>query len=158
MRDEPPPNPRSRPPESPMLTMVGLGEEVVDHLLALGALLVLTSTRVLVVQEGARIRQRNEIRSWPFGLFRDAEFTPPRGGCGRVVLRFGTYPWKAVSLYISATEWAAAERVVGTIRVRGVARSRPPTLTLRGFKLGGVPPIRCPGSPISPPTGQSPRS
>lgn len=107
-----------------MVTLGATGEEIVDYLLGLEALLLITSTRVMVVREGADFRLRNGVTSWPFGMLRDVELTPPRQLSGRVVLRFGTYPWQAVSLFISATEWAAVERVVSKMQVLA-ARARP---------------------------------
>jgi hypothetical protein len=56
-------------------------------------------------------------------MLRDVQLAPPIHGDGRVVLRVGPYPWQAVSLFIAAAEWAAAERVAGKIRVH-VARTR----------------------------------
>ena len=103
--------------------MVQLGEEVVDHVQGLGATLVVTPTRAVVVRQGAHFRPISGVRSWPFDTLRDVQLAPPRHGTGRVVLRVGPYPWQAVSILIGATEWTRAERVVGRIRVI-LARSK----------------------------------
>jgi hypothetical protein len=108
---------------SSMLAMSGLGAEVVDHVPGLGATLAITPTRVVVVRQGAHFRPRTGVRSWPYEMLRDVRLAPPIHGDGRVVLRVGPYPWQAVSLFIAAAEWAAAERVAGKIRVH-VARTR----------------------------------
>jgi hypothetical protein len=122
MSDEPPQRPNGEVGSS-VLAMAALGEEIVDYVPGLGAELVITPTRVVVVRQGAHFRPRNGVRSWPYETLRDVQLTSPRHGNGRVVLRVGPYPWQAVSLFIGATEWAAAERVAGKIRVL-VARTR----------------------------------
>jgi hypothetical protein len=99
------------------------GEPVVDHVEGLGATLVVTATRAIMVRQGAHFRPRNGVRNWPLGSLRDVRLAAPRNGNGRMVLRTGPYPWQAVSLFISAQEWPAAERVVGQIRVR-IAKAR----------------------------------
>jgi hypothetical protein len=98
-------------------------EAVVDHVEGLGATLVLTATRAIVVRQGAHFRPRTGVRAWPLGSLRDVQLTPPRNGNGRLVLRTGPYPWQSVNLFVSAQEWPAAERVVGEIRV-SLARIR----------------------------------
>jgi hypothetical protein len=40
-----------------------------------------------------------------------------------MILRTGPYPWQAVSLFVDAQQWPAAERVAGQIRVNA-ARAR----------------------------------
>jgi hypothetical protein len=109
------------------------GEPVVDHVEGLGATLVLTATRAIVVRQGAHFRPRNGVRSWFLRGLREVNLAPPRNGNGRVVLRTGTYPWQAVSLFIAAQEWPAAERVVAKIRER-VAQTRRSTATETGSK------------------------
>jgi hypothetical protein len=122
MSDAPPHGPREVVASS-TFAMAALGEEVVDHVPGLGATLVVTPTRAVVVRQGAHFRPRNGVRSWPYETLHDVQLTQPRRGNGRVVLRVGPYPWQAVSLFIGAPEWAAAERVAGKIRGL-IARTR----------------------------------
>ena len=105
------------------LATAASGEPVVDHVAGLGATLVVTPTRAIVVRQGAHFRPRNGVRDWPLRSLRDIQLVPPRNGNGRMVLRTGSYPWQAVSLFVSAQQWPAAERVVGQIRVR-LAKAR----------------------------------
>jgi hypothetical protein len=123
MSDEPPPEPASGDPGSPNPAMAGLGEEVVDQVSGLGAKLIITPTRAVLIRQGAQYRPRSGVRSWPYTTLRDVQIVPPRHGNGRVVIRLGPYPWQAVNLFVDATEWAAAERVVGKIRAF-VSRAR----------------------------------
>jgi hypothetical protein len=122
-----------RPPSDPLdpatLELVGDGEVVVDHVVGLGATLVVTETGVIIVREGAHFRPRNGVRSWPFGTFRDVQLLPPKRGSGRVVIRVGGYPWQAASLFVDVAEWAAAERVVGKIHTLvAMTRTSPPKI------------------------------
>jgi hypothetical protein len=112
-----------RDAQPPRLSVSDLGEPVVDEVAGLGATLLLTETRVIVVRQGAHFRPRNGVRAWPFGAFRDIQVESPRHGSGRVILRVGRYSWQAISVFIAAADWAAAERVVLLIRGR-VAEAR----------------------------------
>jgi hypothetical protein len=105
------------------LATAASGEPVVDHVDGFGATLVVTPTRAIVVHQGAHFRPRNGVRDWPLESLRDVQLAPPRNGNGRMVLRTGPYPWQAVSLFVSAQQWPAAERVVREIRVR-LAKAR----------------------------------
>ena len=113
----------TREAQPPWLSVSELGEPVVDEVAGLGATLLLTPTRVVVVRQGAHFRPRNGVRAWPFGAFRDIQVESPRHGSGRVILRVGRYSWQAISVFIAAADWAAAERVVLSIRGR-VAEAR----------------------------------
>lgn len=117
MDDEKRPLPTTAGRESLTLA-TELGETVVGEVVGLGATLVVTTVRVVVVREGAHFRPRNGVRAWPFEALLDVLLESPRHGSGRVVLRVGRYPWQAVSLFVGAEEWPAAERLVGQIRVR----------------------------------------
>ena len=99
------------------------GETVLEQVRGLGATLMVTTSRVIVIRQGAHFRPRSGIREWPLETLRDVQLAPPKHGNGRVVLRTGPYPWQAVSLFVSAQEWRSAERAVGQIRVR-LARTR----------------------------------
>jgi hypothetical protein len=101
-------------------------EPVIDHVVGLGASLIVTSTRAIVARQGAHFRPRSGIRSWPLASLREVHLVSPRRGNGRVVIRTGPYPWQAVSLFVAAQDWPDAERVVGQIRHRA-ARARRPT-------------------------------
>jgi hypothetical protein len=128
MADERTPGPAQSRTESAMLAAELGGEPIADDVRGLGATLVITATRAIVVHQGAHFRPRNGVRSWPFDLLRNAQLAAPRGGNGRVVLRTGPYPWQAISLFIAEDEWAAAGRVVAQIRARiaQAHRSQPP--------------------------------
>jgi hypothetical protein len=116
MGDERTLKPAPRDAQPPRLSASDLGEPVVDEVAGLGATLLLTPTRVVVVRQGAHFRPRNGVRAWPFGAFRDIQVEAPRHGSGRVILRVGRYSWQAISVFIAVADWAAAERVVLLIR------------------------------------------
>ena len=62
MSDEPPRRPNGEV-ASLALAMAALGEEIVDHVPGLGAELVITPTRVVVIRQGTYFRPRNGVRS-----------------------------------------------------------------------------------------------
>jgi hypothetical protein len=103
--------------------MAGVGKDIVDHVTGLGATLILTRTHAVLVREGAHFRPRTGVRAWAYGALRDVQLSAPKHGNGRLVLRIGPYPWQAVSLFIDAQQWAAAERVSEQIRTE-TARAR----------------------------------
>ncbi len=123
MGDETPPGPPSGDPGSSNPPIAGLDEDVVDQVPGLGATLILTPTRAVLIRQGAQYRPRSGVRSWAYSTIRDVQVVPPRNGNGRVVIRLGPYPWQTVNLFVDATEWTAAERVVGKIRAF-VSRAR----------------------------------
>jgi hypothetical protein len=110
-----------------MLPMDGIDEVVLDEVAGIGAVLVVTSERVAVIRQGAYFRPRSGVRAWPHGALRDVHIEPPRNGSGSVILRIGPLPWQAVSLFVDAREWVAAERVVALIRSRVAAARRMPS-------------------------------
>jgi hypothetical protein len=123
MSDEPPPDPAGGDLASSNPPTAGIDEAVVDEVSGLGAKLIITPTRAVLIRQGAQYRPRSGIRSWPYSTMRDVQVVPPRHGNGRVVIRLGPYPWQAVNLFVDASEWATAERVVGKIRAF-VSRAR----------------------------------
>jgi hypothetical protein len=123
--------------ESAMLAAELGGEPIADEVPGLGATLVITATRAIVVREGAHFRPRNGVTSWSFGLLRDSQLARPRRGNGRIVLRTGPYPWHAISIFIAAQEWPAAARVVGQIR-SGIALARRSPRLSTGSRGGDV--------------------
>jgi hypothetical protein len=95
-----------------------LGEEIVDYVSGLGATLAITPVHIVLIREGAHFRPRTGMRMWPFDAVDRVRLTPPTHGAGRIVLRVGPPPGRALSLFVAAGEWAAAERVVGQIHAR----------------------------------------
>jgi hypothetical protein len=124
MDDESPPGPPVGDPDPSALALSGLGEAIVDRVRGLGATLVVTPTRLVVIRDGAHFRPRNGVRAWPFATLRDILLEQPRHGSGRIVLRVGPYPWQAVSLFVAVQEWPAAERVTAEIRTRAAQARR----------------------------------
>jgi hypothetical protein len=123
MGDESPPRPTSMDLETSILAMAGLGKDILDHVEGLGATLVITRTHAVLIREGAHFRPRSGVRAYAYDAVRDVQLSAPRHGNGRMVLRTGPYPWQAVSLFVDAEQWPAAERVAGQIRVHA-ARAR----------------------------------
>ena len=116
MGDEEPQQLASGDPDWSNPALATLGEDLLDQVEGLGATLILTPTRAVLVRQGAQYRPRSGVRSWPYGTLRDVQLMPPRNGNGRVVIRLGPYPWQAVNLFVDTAEWTAAERVVRKIR------------------------------------------
>jgi hypothetical protein len=106
------------PDQTQALLAVAASEAILDQVEGLGATFLVTETRVIVVRQGAHFRPRTGVRAWPLDGLRAVQLVAPRNGNGRVVLRTGPYPWQAVSLFIAAAQWRAAERAVGQIRIR----------------------------------------
>ena len=102
MGDEPPPKDASPNLSWPAIPTDGLGEEIDDEVAGLGASLVLTPTRVIVIRQGAHFRPSTGVRAWPYATIRAVQLSPSRHGNGRIVLRVGPYPWQAVSQFIDA--------------------------------------------------------
>jgi len=127
MNEQPRSNPISAERDQDVASIATAGEPVVVQVDGLGALLVVTATRAILVRQGAHFRPRNGVREWPLTALRDVQLAPPRNGNGRLVLRTGPYPWQAVNLFVSGQQWADAERAAGQIRVRRAqARRRSP--------------------------------
>jgi hypothetical protein len=116
MGNEEPPELASGDPGGSNPALAKLGEDVLDQVEGLGATLIITPTRAVLVRQGAQYRPRSGVRYWPYGTLRDVQVMPPRNGNGRVVIRLGPYPWQAVNLFVDRAQWTAAERVVGKIR------------------------------------------
>jgi hypothetical protein len=127
MDDRPSRRPISADRDLDAAAAAAAGEPVSEQVQGLGASLLVTPTRAIVVRQGAHFRPRNGVREWPLSSLRDVQLSPPRNGNGRVVLRTGPYPWQAVNVFISAQEWPAAERVVSQIRARLALARRPPS-------------------------------
>jgi hypothetical protein len=117
MDDRPRRRPISADHDQDVATAVA-GESIIVQVDGLGAALVLTATRAIVVRQGAHFRPRSGVREWPLSGLRDVQLVPPRNGNGRLVLRTGPYPWQAVNLFVSGQQWPEAERAVGEIRAR----------------------------------------
>jgi hypothetical protein len=115
MSQQPPPGTGDRM-GSAIVAMAQLDEDVVDQVTGLGAVLVVTATRIAVIREGAHFRPRSGVRAWEHSQLRDVHLESPRNGSGRVVLRIGPFPWQIVSLFIDEREWTAVERVARQIR------------------------------------------
>jgi hypothetical protein len=100
-----------------------LGEPELDRVTGLGASLVVTETRVVLIRDGANRRPRSGVRAWPHAGIQ-VHLDPPRRGGGRVVLSVGSDAGSVVSLFVAAVEWPSAERVAREIR-RQAAKARP---------------------------------
>jgi hypothetical protein len=111
-----------RDPEWFLPAIAQLGEEVLDYVSGLGATLAITPIHVVLIREGAHFRPRTGMQVWPHDAVDRVRLTPLTHGAGRIVLRAGKPPGRAVSLFVAEVEWPAAERVVGLIHARRVVR------------------------------------
>jgi hypothetical protein len=94
------------------------GEVVTAVLPGVGASLVATNQRVVIVREGADFRPRNGIQSWTYARIVGVSLSPPMRGQAVIVVRTGRYPWQAVTMFFESRLRTEAERVIGQIRQR----------------------------------------
>jgi hypothetical protein len=118
------PNPTGFPPDADRAFLAGAAspESVLDQVSGIGATLLVTETRLIVVRQGAHFRPRTGVRAWPLTSIRDIRLVASRRGSGSIVVRTGPYPWQAVNVFVGSQDSADAERIVAQIRSR--ARSR----------------------------------
>ena len=92
------------------------GETLSGVLPGHGASLAVSSQRVFIIRHGGSHRPKSGLRIWDLGAIRDTTADQPRRGQGQVILRTGTYPWQAVSVFYPGPLWPLAMRLVGIIR------------------------------------------
>lgn len=93
-------------------------EELLAQLDGSGAILLLTQRRVLIVRDGSGFRPRSGIRSWAYGDILDVSLSLPKRGQARFIVRTGSRPWQAVSMFFGADQWAEAQHLIHEIRRR----------------------------------------
>jgi hypothetical protein len=91
-------------------------ESVVAGLTGLGAILFVTTQRLVVVRDGAGFRPRSGVRSWPLNANLDVSLSAPKRGQARIVVRAGKGPDNKVSMFFAAERWPEAARIVGEVR------------------------------------------
>jgi hypothetical protein len=94
------------------------GEDIVAVVPGLGAKLVITTARAIVIREGASFRPRSGVRFWPLAAVTSASLTPVKRGQGRIVLGIGLGSRPAVNVFIDSPDWPTAERAVNDLRER----------------------------------------
>ena len=94
------------------------GEEPVVQLTGVGASLIVTDRRVVIVRDGSGFRPRSGTRSWAHENVLRVSLSEPMRGQARIVLRTGPRPWQAVSMFFKLDQLRVAERVAGEIRKR----------------------------------------
>jgi hypothetical protein len=100
-------------------------EELVARLDGVGASLLITQRRVIIVRHRSAFRPRSGIRSWTYDGNLQVSTSPPKRGHGQFMLRTGFGAGQAVSLFFPAERWPEAQRVIREIRKRSkAARSR----------------------------------
>ena len=93
-------------------------EEPVARLTGVGASLIVTDRRVVIVRDGSGFRPRSGTRSWPYESVLRVSISEPMRGQARIVIRTGPRPWQAVSMFVKLAELRDAERVASEIRRR----------------------------------------
>jgi hypothetical protein len=58
------------------------------------------------------------MQSWPFDAISQASISEARHGQATIVIRTGSRPWNAVSMFFDARQAAPAERVITEIGKR----------------------------------------
>lgn len=99
-------------------------ESILARVTGLGASLIVTERRAVIVREGAHLRPRHGVRGLPLVALRDVYLVAPRHGTGQIVLRTGPQLWQGVSLFVAAEHWRDAQVVVGELRARAAHAKR----------------------------------
>jgi hypothetical protein len=101
-------------------------EELVARLDGIGATLLVTERRVIIVRAGSGFRPRSGIRSWSYGAIKEVSLSQPLRGQAQIMVRTGRGPWQAVSMFFPSDQWSEAQRLVHQIRRRiNTRRTRP---------------------------------
>jgi hypothetical protein len=93
-------------------------ETPIARLTGVGASLVVTERRVVIVRDGSGFRPRSGTRSWPLEGILRVSLSQPTRGQARIVVRTGPRPWQAVSMFFKLEQLRDAERVTSEIRRR----------------------------------------
>jgi hypothetical protein len=94
---------------------LGSDERVDIEALAVGCTLVLTSTRLILVREGASYRPSTGVRSWPLDRLLLLRLEQPHRGSSRLTLGRAAAP---TSVFLLADQLPAAQALIGEIRRR----------------------------------------
>jgi hypothetical protein len=91
-------------------------ETIVARLTGLGAMVIATTQRLVVVRDGAGFRPRSGVRSWPHDAKVKVSLAAPRQGQARIVVRGGGGADNEVSMFFTAERWPEAERLVSEVK------------------------------------------
>jgi hypothetical protein len=128
--DKPLPNrePGSPPPEGKLVPAaippLERDEELLEVLRGIGALMLLTSTRLVVARDGLERRPRTGIQSFPLGEIRQVRVERGSGPSGRVVVTAGTGQ-EIVSMFFEPRSLDRARELIAKARLEIARRRRP---------------------------------
>ena len=91
------------------------GEDVTHLVPAIGCVLALTQSRLLVVREGSAFRPKTGVREWTIGDGLTVRAGLVRHGTGSLVIKEDR---EATSVFVRAEQWDAALELVGAVRAR----------------------------------------
>jgi hypothetical protein len=91
------------------------GEDIIHLVPAIGCVVALTPTRLLVVREGSAFRPKTGVRAWALGEGLSVRAGLVRHGTGSLVIKWDR---AATSVFIRADEWDHALALVGAVRAR----------------------------------------
>ena len=87
-------------------------ERVVRVVNGVGASLVLTDRRLILVREGVAYRPKSGVQTWPLDRTLRVRHTPVRHGTGRLVVDREA---RATSVFVAAERWPQAEALIGDV-------------------------------------------
>lgn len=87
-------------------------ERVVRVVIGVGASLVLTDRRLILVREGVTYRPKSGVQTWPLDRTTRVRHTPVRHGTGRLVVDREA---RATSVFVAADRWPQAEALIGDV-------------------------------------------
>jgi hypothetical protein len=87
-------------------------ERVVRVVDGIGASLVLTDRRLILVREGVAYRPKSGVQTWPLDRTLRVRHTPVRHGTGRLVVDREA---RATSVFVAADRWPQAEALIGDV-------------------------------------------
>jgi hypothetical protein len=118
-----PDNDASKPQFSELLEP---DEDLIAVLAGEGANLLVTERRVVIVRDRYAFRPRSGVRSWSYDTIVQVSLSRAKRGQATIVIRTGTHPWQAVSMFFAAQHELDAEDVIREIGERlRLDRGRP---------------------------------
>jgi hypothetical protein len=91
------------------------GENVTHIVPAIGCIVALTSSRLLLVREGSAFRPKTGVREWELGVGLIVRAGLVRHGTGSLVIK---HDRDATSVFVRADHWDDALALVGAVRAR----------------------------------------
>ena len=109
---------------APLRGVLADDETVLDIAVGVGATLVLTPHRLIMVRDGAAFRPRSGVRTWQLADGPGIRSSTLQHGTGRLLIEGLGRP---ASVFISEAQWATARRLVEGVHRRIYLLTKPKT-------------------------------